>query len=64
MQDRRNSTVHVLLQGIMNVPACSAPSRNQTSQDLYCWGMQKLLGWGAYLPWIRSHVIQAQYFKV
>ena len=48
----------------MNAPACSAPSRNETTQDLYCWGLQRLLGWGAYLPWVRSHIIQAQYFKV
>ena len=26
--------------------------------------VQRMLGLGAYLPWIRSHIIQAQYFKV
>lgn len=28
-----------------------------------CSWMQKLLGKGAYLPWVRDHVVQAQYFK-
>lgn len=51
-------------QGIMNVPECWNPSYNMTPAAPFCWAMQRLLGWGAYLPYIRTHVIQAQYFKV
>ena len=51
-------------QGIMNVPECWNPSYNMTPAAPFCWSMQRLLGWGAYLPWVRSHVVQAQYFKV
>ncbi len=29
-----------------------------------CETMQTILGKGAYLPWVRDHVVQAQYFKV
>ena len=50
-------------QGIMNGPQCSGPSFNQTP-SAPCKMVQRLLGFGAYLPWIRSHVVQAQYFKV
>ena len=50
-------------QGIMNGPACSGPSFNQTPSTA-CKAVQRILGFGAYLPWIRSHIIQAQYFKV
>lgn len=49
-------------QGIMNFPSCTGPSYNQTS-SMPCKLVQRLLGIGAYLPWIRSHVVQAQYFK-
>ncbi|KAK9842522.1 hypothetical protein WJX81_004226 [Elliptochloris bilobata] len=49
-------------QGVMNVPLCWNPSFNATPTYL-CRAMQSVLGWGAYLPWIRDHVIQAQYFK-
>lgn len=49
-------------QGIMNGPACSGPSFNQTPSTA-CKAVQRILGFGAYLPWIRSHIIQAQYFK-
>lgn len=50
-------------QGIMNVPGCTGPSFNQ-GPSFACKVVQRVLGFGAYLPWIRSHVIQAQYFKV
>ena len=50
-------------QGIMNGPACSGPSFNHTPSTP-CKVVQRLLGFGAYLPWIRSHIVQAQYFKV
>lgn len=49
-------------QGIMNGPQCSGPSFNQTPSTA-CKMVQRMLGLGAYLPWIRSHVVQAQYFK-
>ncbi|KAL3150853.1 hypothetical protein ABBQ32_000606 [Trebouxia sp. C0010 RCD-2024] len=49
-------------QGIMNVPGCTGPSFNQ-GPSFACKVVQRVLGFGAYLPWIRSHVIQAQYFK-
>lgn len=49
-------------QGIMNLPSCTGPSYNQTS-SWPCKAVQRFLGLGAYLPWIRSHVVQAQYFK-
>ena len=50
-------------QGIMNLPSCTGPSYNQTS-SMPCKLVQRLIGFGAYLPWIRGHVVQAQYFKV
>jgi len=50
-------------QGIMNGPQCSGPSFNQTPSTA-CRMVQRMLGLGAYLPWIRSNVVQAQYFKV
>jgi hypothetical protein len=49
-------------QGVMNVPLCDNPSFNNTP-TYACRAMQYVLGWGAYLPFIRTHVIQAQYFK-
>ena len=50
-------------QGVMNVPLCWNPSFN-TTNTYVCRAMQSVVGWGAYLPFIRNHVIQAQYFKV
>ena len=50
-------------QGVMNVPLCWNPSLNATP-SLLCRAMQSVVGWGAYLPLIRDHLIQAQYFKV
>jgi hypothetical protein len=50
-------------QGIMNVPECWEPSVNATPTSV-CRAMQTALAYGAYLPWIRSNIIQAQYFKV
>ena len=49
-------------QGVMNVPLCWNPSFNATP-SLLCRAMQSVVGWGAYLPLIRTHLIQAQYFK-
>jgi hypothetical protein len=51
-------------------PARSAVPTNLTSPDAEqngrsaCETMQTILGRGAYLPWVRDHVVQAQYFKV
>ncbi|KAK9914923.1 hypothetical protein WJX75_002329 [Coccomyxa subellipsoidea] len=49
-------------QGVMNVPDCWNPSFNVTP-SLVCTAMQRLLGFGAYLPFIRDRLVQAQYFK-
>ncbi|CAL8468865.1 g8406 [Coccomyxa elongata] len=49
-------------QGVMNVPECWNPSFNMTP-SLVCNAMQRLLGFGAYLPFIRDRLVQAQYFK-
>ncbi|KXZ55785.1 hypothetical protein GPECTOR_2g1335 [Gonium pectorale] len=48
-------------QGVMNVPGCRTLPLN--SSHGACHLMQKLLGAGAYLPFVRDHVVQAQYFK-
>ena len=50
-------------QGVMNVPECWNPSFNM-SPSAVCAAMQSVLGVGAYLPWVRDHIVQAQYFKV
>lgn len=50
-------------QGVMNVPECWNPSFNMTPSAL-CAAMQTVLGFGAYLPFIRDRLVQAQYFKV
>lgn len=50
-------------QGVMNAPECWNPSFNMTPSAL-CSAMARMLGWGAYLPFIRDHLVQAQYFKV
>jgi palmitoyl-protein thioesterase len=50
-------------QGVMNVPECWNPSFNMTP-SVVCMAMQKLVGLGAYFPYIRDHLVQAQYFKV
>lgn len=50
-------------QGVMNVPKCWNPSFNVTPSYM-CSLSQRFLGWGASLPLIRTHLVQAQYFKV
>lgn len=61
-------------QGIMNTPGCLNDDGSHSSDDVLRWLyrlvqsttcrlMQKLLSGGAYLPGIRDHVVQAQYFK-
>lgn len=51
-------------QGIMNVPDCRN-TNGPTSNDAFAWclAVQKLIAAGAYMPWVRSNVVQAQYFK-
>jgi len=49
-------------QGIMSPPHCINPSFNATPSVL-CREVSTLLGKGAYLPGVRDHVVQAQYFK-
>eukprot|EP00198_Chlamydomonas_reinhardtii_P009607 XP_001698944.1 predicted protein [Chlamydomonas reinhardtii] len=48
-------------QGVMNAPGCMSLPLNNSHGT--CHLMQKLLGAGAYLPYVRDHVVQAQYFK-
>ncbi|PNH12249.1 Palmitoyl-protein thioesterase 1, partial [Tetrabaena socialis] len=48
-------------QGVSNVPGCRTLAVN-ASHGL-CHLMQKMLGAGAYLPYVRDHIVQAQYFK-
>lgn len=48
-------------QGIMNVPGCRTLPVN--SSHGMCHLMQQVLGEGAYLPFVRDHIVQAQYFK-
>ena len=65
-------------QGVMNVPGCDT-SANLTltgqgdaggevqpaaASNSVCDLMHSMLGKGAYLPYIRDHLVQAQYFKV
>lgn len=47
----------------MNVPECWEPSVNATPVSI-CKAMQVALAYGAYLPWVRESIVQAQYFKV
>eukprot|EP00887_Chlorella_sp_A99_P004235 scaffold15.g4235.t1 len=49
-------------QGVMDWPGCTTPSRNVTP-SLACRAAEAMLGWGAYVPVVQRHVIQAQYFK-
>lgn len=44
---------------------CVSPRTvKDTAATSTCFLMQELLGHGAYLPYVRDHVVQAQYFKV
>jgi palmitoyl-protein thioesterase len=64
----RGPTAHTLVtmgaqhEGVMDVPGCWEPSFNSTP-SWACRAMQKLLGAGAYNPWVQRRIIQAQYFK-
>lgn len=48
-------------QGVMNTPGCTQDGGGWASKA--CSVMQTLLARGAYAPWVRENVIQAQYFK-
>ena len=50
-------------QGVMNMPSCWNPSLNMTPSYM-CSASARFLGWGATLPFIRTRLVQAQYFKV
>lgn len=52
-------------QGVMNVPLCDGMEERSRWSPSYwaCSSMQAALHWGAYLPWVRSHIVQAQYFR-
>jgi len=50
----------------MNVPLCNGMEHKSRWSPAYwaCSSMQAALHWGAYLPWVRDHIVQAQYFRV
>ena len=55
----------IVLQGIYNLPNCGTDEDDP--HDLptgMCLTIQRLVATGAYLPLIRTNLIQAQYFKV
>ena len=60
---RRLVTMGSQHQGVMDIPGCWEPSFNASSPSWWCAEMQRALGFGAYLPFIQSRVVQAQYFK-
>jgi palmitoyl-protein thioesterase len=49
-------------QGVSNTPGCSTDLKGVAATA--CSAMQVLLGRGAYAPWVRENLVQAQYFKV
>eukprot|EP00892_Ulva_mutabilis_P007375 jgi/Ulvmu1/5009/UM021_0026.1 len=48
-------------QGIVNVPGCQVTASGKPG--FVCQRSMDFLGWWAYLPWVRSSVVQAQYVK-
>jgi palmitoyl-protein thioesterase len=48
-------------QGVSNTPGCSTDLTGVAATA--CSAMQVLLGRGAYAPWVRENLVQAQYFK-
>lgn len=65
---RRLPPVHSLItlggqhQGVANTPGCSVDLTGAAAKA--CTAMQLLLARGAYAPWVRENIVQAQYFKV
>lgn len=49
-------------QGVANTPGCSTDLSGAAAKA--CSAMQLLLARGAYAPWVRENIVQAQYFKV
>jgi len=49
-------------QGVANTPGCSTDLTGVAATA--CSAMQVLLARGAYAPWVRENLVQAQYFKV
>eukprot|EP00882_Tetradesmus_deserticola_P022691 GHRQ01024629.1.p1 GENE.GHRQ01024629.1~~GHRQ01024629.1.p1 ORF type:complete len:209 (-),score=45.53 GHRQ01024629.1:66-692(-) len=49
-------------QGVANTPGCSVDLTGAAAKA--CTAMQLLLARGAYAPWVRENIVQAQYFKV
>lgn len=53
------------MQGVYNLPNCGTddddPHDKPTST---CLMVQSLLAQGAYAPFVRDYIVQAQYFKV
>eukprot|EP00882_Tetradesmus_deserticola_P001826 GHRQ01001959.1.p1 GENE.GHRQ01001959.1~~GHRQ01001959.1.p1 ORF type:complete len:335 (+),score=139.67 GHRQ01001959.1:114-1118(+) len=48
-------------QGVANTPGCSVDLTGAAARA--CTAMQLLLARGAYAPWVRENIVQAQYFK-
>jgi palmitoyl-protein thioesterase len=48
-------------QGVANTPGCSVDLTGAAAKA--CTAMQLLLARGAYAPWVRENIVQAQYFK-
>jgi len=48
-------------QGVVNTPGCSTDLTGVAATA--CSAMQVLLARGAYAPWVRENLVQAQYFK-
>lgn len=48
-------------QGVANTPGCATDLTGVAATA--CSAMQVLLGRGAYAPWVRENLVQAQYFK-
>jgi len=72
IQARSLITLGAQHQGIASVPGCSPPPSTLNSKQRdpvlealrgTCETVQALLAQGAYLPWVRDHVVPAQYWK-
>ena len=58
-------TVGAQHQGVYNLPQCGTDEADPSSKpSSACLAIQYLLGASAYAPYVRDHVVQAQYFKV
>lgn len=49
-------------QGVMALPQCPQPSESQVGFSL-CNLSHSLISFGAYAPWVRNHVVQAQFWR-